>query len=565
MHKVFVSVILFFIFLVRSSAVAQHQYAFQITFTDKNNTPYSLASPSAYLSTRAIARRTIQGIAIDSSDLPVNSSYVDSVINLTHGIFHETSRWLNMCMILLSDSSQILNLAAKPFISDVKLVGYFDSGLHYQSSYADTLHTVAVAHATADPDASYYGYSWLQTHMVNGNYLHDKGFKGQGKLIAVLDAGFDFANSHPGFDSLWSSGRVIDMHDFVYHDTTVFTQNQHGGWVLSTMAGYIADSFVGTAPLAMYALYNTEYVPNEQLLELDNFICGAERADSVGADIITASLGYTLFNYPKGAGLTFSDLDGTTTIAAKAANIATKKGILFVTAAGNLGEGSSLGTTYWGTHIGTPADADSALTIGGLNEVGVMTAFSSYGPNAASVIKPDVCALADQTNVFSVNSYSSGSGTSFATPQIAGWAACLWQANPNATPYQIRQAIIRCASLFSDPGPQTGYGVPDFECAAQSMLSVKNVAVAPTSANWILAAPNPFADELKLSVFPAASGTVSFAVMDITGRVLCTWQQYISQGSNALLTVPVSNFQPGIYLLKAVSGDQQQIIKLEKN
>jgi len=558
---------LFVAFLLCETAAAQ-QYAFQVTFSDKNNTPYSLSSPLVYLSARALARRATQGIAVDSTDLPVNPAYVDSVLTLTGGVFHETSRWLNMCMILLADSSAILHLAGKPFISNIKLVGYYATDLHHRSSnITGTTNPVTTQRTTTSFGSAYYSDTWTQTQMVNGNYLHDNGYQGQGKLIAVLDAGFLSADTHPGFDSMWSSGRMVDTFDFTFRSTNVFTQDGHGEQVLSTMAGYVPGTFVGSAPLAMYALYITEYDPNDQPLELDNMISAAERADSLGADIITESLGYDLFDYPPGSGQDFyTDLDGKTTVAAKAANIATKKGMLFIATAGNDGGGyTSPEGIFWGNHIMTPGDADSALTIGSWDtDINGPASTSGYGPNADSVIKPDVTTLGQEASVFSSTGYTIGSGTSFSTPQIAGWAACLWQANPNATPYQIRQAIIQCASSYTNPGPQIGYGIPDFECTNYA-LNVKDTPPPFTPAKWVIAAPNPFNNEIKIFVSPNTSQNVNFCLMDMTGKKIASLETYLYTGYNTPITISVPGLPDGVYILQAVSSTQQEVIKLVKN
>ncbi|MFI5195975.1 MAG: S8 family peptidase [Chitinophagales bacterium] len=538
------------------------QYAFQVTFTDKNNTPYSLSSPLAYLSPRALSRRATQGISIDSTDLPVNPAYVDSVLSLTGGKLHETSRWLNMCMILLSDSSQILHLAGKPYISNITLVGYYTTNLH-RSMNTTGGGNKNTAQRTTSSGSAYYGNTWTQTQLVNGNYLHDNGYKGQGKLIAVLDAGFIGADTHPGFDSLWQSGRVVDTFDFTFDNTNVFYQDNHGFEVLSTMAGYVPGTYVGSAPLAMYALYITEYdlIPNDQPLELDNMLCGAERADSIGADIITESLGYDLFDYPPGSGQSFyPDLDGKTTVAAKAANMATKKGMLFVASAGN--DGTGIGG--WGNHIMTPGDADSALTIGAVSQSGIVANFSGYGPNAAGQVKPDVCGMGLSAAIFNApGGYSSLDGTSLSTPQVAGWAACLWQANPNATPYQLRQAIIKCASSYNSPGQQLGYGIPDFECA-QLALDVTDTPPPFSASNWVIPTPNPFGSDLKLCVSPNAGQYVGFTLMDMTGKIVFSFNIYLYKGYNTPINIPTPALPSGIYILRVISPTQQQVIKLEK-
>lgn len=557
-----VKVILFCVIaaLLLSDTVTAAQYAFRVTFTDKNNTPYTFTNPSAYLCARSLARRSAQSIPLDSADFPVNPAYVDSVVHLTGGTLHLTSRWLNTCVLLLTDSTQILHLTGVSFISNVKFVGYYNVHLHKNilNSY-NTIQPEALTDRLTTPGASFYGTTWTQTQLVNGNYLHDNGFMGSGKLIAVLDAGFFGADTHPGFDSLMTSGRLTDVFNFVNNNTSVYTSDAHGAQVLSTIAGFVPGAYVGTAPKAMFALYVTEYGGSEHPLEMDNMLAASERADSLGADIITESLGYDLFDNIAD-GQSFSDLDGKTTIAAKAANIATKKGMLFVASAGNNGSG----IPGWGNHVLTPGDADSALTIGAVDYAGNIIGLSSYGPNAAGRIKPDVCAMGQSAAIFdNATGYTTLTGTSLSTPQIAGWAACLWQARPNSTPFMLRQAITKCASSYSMPGSQLGYGYPNFQCTA-NMLDV-NASTQPfTQAQWIIAAPNPFVNNINLSISPDQSQDVTLKIYDISGKLVISTTIYLYKGYNTPFTFVVPGLPSGIYILKAISATQQQIIKLQK-
>ncbi len=542
--------------LLQVVTAGAQQYAYQVNFTDKNNTPYSLSSPSAYLSPGALTRRTTQGISVDSTDLPVNHTYIDSVIALTGGTLHATSRWMNLCVILLSDSAQIHALDGKAFVRSSKLVGYYSTFLHHRHTNA-TGNAGAVAQRTASADNVFYGITWLQTDVVNGNYLYDKGYTGAGKLIAVLDAGFLGTDTHPGFDSLRAAGRVLDEHNFTLNSNFVYSYDTHGTSVLSTMAGYVPDTFVGSAPLASYALYVTEDDNSEQLIETLNMLCGIERADSIGADIVTTSLGYNTFNNAADNFNFATEFDGKTTIPARAANMATQKGMLVVATAGNEGAGS------W-NKILTPGDADSALTIGSVDPGTLINAATSgYGPNAAGKVKPDVCAVGQPANVFTASGYGSENGTSFSTPQIAGWAASLWQGNPTATPAQIRQAIIKCASRYTSPGPQIGYGIPNFECTSQ-MLNVLDTPSPFTADNWVLATPNPFDEGLKLAVSPAVSGNVDFRLTDMAGRRVFSVTYHLQKGYNTPFTITIPGLAAGLYILKANSATQQQVLKLEK-
>jgi serine protease AprX len=534
------------------------QYAFLINFTDKSNTPFSLSSPSSYLSPRAIARRAAEGISTDSLDLPVSTVYVDSVLHLTGGILHETSKWGNSCVILVADSAAVHSLTTVAFVKSIRFVAFYPSSLHFREVHIGTPETFPAARTTLS-DATYYGNTWTQTAALNGNYLHDAGFSGSGKLIAVLDAGFFLTDTHLGFDSLRNSGRIVDVHNFTLDTSYVYAYDSHGTSVLSTMAGYAPDTFVGAAPLASYALYVSEDDNTEQLIEPLNLLCAAERADSVGADIITCSLGYNTFDNPAWNFVFASDFDGKSTYAAMAANIAARKGILFVASAGN--EGGDL----WNMIL-TPGDADSALTIGNLYPSLTPSPNSGYGPNAAGQVKPDVCAIGQPANVFGVatnDDYAQAPGTSFSTPQIAGWAASLWQANPHATQFQIKDAIRRCASLYSAPTTQMGYGIPNFMCS-DNTLTVGIIENSQRNSTCV-AFPNPFSADFAVSVLPAKSGAIHLELTDARGVIVWQSSGFVMQGSSTLISVPASNVSTGVYFLKVTLPDVTPVLQLVKN
>lgn len=344
------------IILLTSTAQAQTaQFAFRISFKDKQGSA-NITNPLSFLSQRAIDRRSQMGIPIDTTDLPVAPHYIDSVLTATQGILHVTSRWLNQCVVLLSDSTNILLLQNKPYINTIDYVAYYQNGLHNKPEVQDKFAKETVDDGTHKPTGTqaYYNGNWDQTNLVHGDCLHDKGYKGQGKLIAVLDDGYSFVNSNAAFDSLYTSGRILDKYNFVRDTNFVYGYSQHGTEVLSTMAVYLPNTYVGAAPLAQYALYITEDNTSEQVVEMDNMIAGFERADSIGADVVSTSLGYNTFFGPTFYSIPQAQLDGKTTIAAKAANMATSKGMLMIITAGNEGGGGLL----------TPGDADSALTIG---------------------------------------------------------------------------------------------------------------------------------------------------------------------------------------------------------
>ena len=539
------------------------QYAFRVGFTDKQGSP-GPGDPGQFLSQRAIDRRFRRHAAIDETDRPVAAAYVDSVLALTQGRLHVTSRWFNQCVVLLEDSSRILLLQGKPYIRSIAVVAHYPMGLHLSAdngtgrkSGAEPVraYPAPVLRTTAGGDSADYGTAFGQTALVHGNVLHDLGYRGEGMLIAVLDAGYVGAQTHPGFDSLRRSGRLLDMHDFVLNEDSVFHHDRHGTAVLAPMAGDIPGHYIGAAPRAQYALYRTEDNYSEQLIEIDNLVAGAERADSIGADVINASLGYNTFSFPPGADIPASQMDGRTSLAAQAANMAVRKGMLFVCTSGNEGMDGLL----------TPGDADSALTVGAVDAAKNPAGFSSWGPNASGRVKPDVSALGSPAMVFDSNGIGSGGGTSFAAPQIAGWAACLWQGIPDATPSEIRDAIVRSADQYRSPGRQQGYGVPDFRTAGV-LLKILDTVKTPATDDFIAMWPTAFNDRdiLRILLNPASDQQVAFGLFDLSGRLLWKHGQQFKAGKQYYEVLLPRGLPGGMYLFSAVGGVQRQTVKMVK-
>lgn len=546
--------------LISAGAVtAQQQYGFRISFTDKGGTPHTFADPSTYLSQRGIDRRNTFNISIDSTDLPVTPAYLDAVLTVPNSKIHMVSKWFNYTVLLIEDSADILTLQGKPFIEKIEFIAHYPLGLHKPakqtaptrnySPYELPLKTTGTA--------AYYGHPFNQHELVRGDYLHDLGWKGQGILIAVLDEGFAQVNTAPAFDSMMTEGRLVDQYNFADANTNVFTNGMHGTTSLSTIAGNIPGTYVGTAPWADFALYITEVQASEQVLEMDNVVAASERADSAGADIITISLGYDRFNVPSNASLTYADIDGKTTIAAKAANKATEKGILFVASAGNEGGGS------W-NYILTPGDADSALTVGSVGLDKVPASTSGYGPNSAGRIKPDVCMVGHPASVMRNGPNPDfSSGTSWATPQLAGWAACLMQTNKDFTPYEIRTAIQESAHFYNNPGVQLGYGVPNFHYALQ-LLNVNDLPQFPDADNWISISPNPVTENATLRLYNEKPGQAEISITDVSGRVVYSTAYSTSTGVQTI-DVKLPQLSRGMYFLKAIVADKEATVKLLKH
>jgi hypothetical protein len=538
---------------------SQAQYAFRVSFVDKQGSP-PLSNPQLFLSQRSIDRRIAQGLSVDASDQPVSPDYIDSVLAETGGVLHLTSRWLNHCVVLTNDSTDILLLNGKPYVSGIKHVATYSSGLHNRPSgdndkydkFGSEVDLSGLLRTTGSP--AFYGTTYNQTQVVNGDHLHDRGYKGQGKLIAVLDEGFSWVNTNRAFDYLRNSGRLVDKYNFVYDSDSVYGYSSHGTSSLSTIAAYVPDTFVGAAPEAEYALYITEYAGAEQEIELDNMLAATERADSLGADIVTESLGYNLYTNPFYYPFVYADIDGKSSVAAKAANIAASKGIIFVASAGNEG---GVGWNY----VLTPGDADSAITVGSVSEFKVVAGNSGYGPNAAGRRKPDVCMVGNPAAVLTTGVNANFiNGTSFATPQLAGWAACLWQSSPSRNAYQIKTAIIESAHAYATPDNHIGYGVPDFK-KAQELLGIKGPIVNVN--NWLAASPNPFTKDIFVAIYHD-SGDVELMLAGMDGRTIFVDKRVLNRGTHTL-TLTTPELATGIYILTVTAGEKKQSIRIEKN
>jgi serine protease AprX len=526
----FVLLIIFFSAGINAQ-IAPNRY--WIEFSDKLNSPYSINHPEEYLSERSINRRLQHNIDINTNDLPVNPAYIDSLeaIGL---IIINTSKWLNGAIVETYDTSLLTKTLKLSFVSHIPL---FNSISNNEESalnkYIDE---------QKKADAPSYGESRNQIEMLNGDYLHNKGYYGDDLLIAVLDAGFNNANLISSLQHLWNDNKIVASYDFVKDGSSFFSTYQHGTFVLTAMAGIEDNVIFGTATEAQYLLIRTEKEPTEYVSEEYNWVCGAEYADSIGADIINSSLGYTQFDN-KFQNHTYSDMDGKTNMSSIGASLASSKGMLVVVSAGNSGNKT------WGW-IGSPADADNILTIGAVDPYGIRSDFSSHGPTYDGRIKPDVCAQGENVIVQNQSGTFVGvGGTSLSSPIIAGMAACLWQANPGATNLQIIDAIRQSSSQYTKPDSLYGYGIPDFGRADRI---VKNILAPQESLPFsFFNYPNPVKNILSIEIYQKESDKPHQAflnVYDLAGRI-CAESVNILISENSMINIDLNNLSTGVYYL----------------
>ena len=417
-------------------------HIFFVSFTDK-----PLAEQPA-LSPRAIEQRTKWKIDINHLDYPVYAPYLDSLRHAGVEICH-TSRWMNgaTCRMSTDQAAQVEQWSFIASVEQTREDKVQSTEYRVRRTMYDVPSTIYHLRCTMDDGAR----TDEQLDLLNLTPLHQAGFEGQGILMAICDGGFTNANTLPCFRHELELGH-FDFTDDA--DPFYGAEGTHGLACLSTISA-LTDSYHGAATRAQYYLMRSEEMHSESPKEMDNLIAALEKADSLGVNIFSVSLGYFYFDNPDW-NLSHDMLDGSTTRLSIATTIAARKGMLVCVAAGNEAQSN------W-HKICVPADADSILSIGAVTATGEMSTFSSYGPSADGRVKPEVCAQGVQTALIAPDgTVFQSNGTSFAAPTIAGLAASLWSALPNENAMQIRQRIIDSSDRALTPDyQQFGYGIPD--------------------------------------------------------------------------------------------------------
>jgi serine protease AprX len=460
------------LFLLSLLIVSESQAQFTrylVKLKNKGGNPFSLSNPIAYMTQRAIDRRTRYGIALDSTDLPVTPSYVTQIRNVPNVTVLNVSKWLNSISILTTDANAITTISGFPFVQSVTSLAARGNlnGRPGIDKFAmeESITAPPNTERPGQTEGDYYNYgtsSFNEIHLHNAEFLHNIGLRGGSMRVALLDAGFTGYSNLKAFDSMNVNNQLLETWDFVAGNADV-NDHTHGMNCLSIIVANIPGQFIGKAPKAKFYLYRTEDAPTEYPIEEHNWACGAERADSNGTDVISTSLGYTtfdnaIFNH------TYADMNGNTTMNAIAADLAAKKGMLVFAANGNDGQST------W-HYLSTPADGDSVVAVGAVNTAGVVGAFSSYGPSSDFQIKPDVASVGVNAVIQNPNNtVGTGSGTSFACPNMAGMGTCLWQGFPEFNNIKIVRAMQQAGSKFSNPDDRVGYGIPNMKLAFANLL-----------------------------------------------------------------------------------------------
>ena len=540
------TILLLLAVFITTVAFAQHVNCYRVYLHDKNNTPYSISQPEQFLSQRCLDKRARYNIPVTEEDMPVNPAYLHEIGQASPQLrVLAVSRWLNTAVVCCPDTICMGYVRNLPFVDSVKAVGYYDNFVEPPAAQS-----IPLSDGNNGGDSLMYGVGYGQIALHNGHLLHAEGYHGEGMLIAMLDAGWIGFDQSTMFTNLYENGQIWGTYNFIPGMDNVYTNHGHGTSCASIILSSIYnnhDTLVGTAPAANMVFIRTEDPLSEQLIEEDFWVAGAELADSLGADVITASLGYTQFDDSTFV-FDYSSCDGRTSVASLAATKAAHKGMVVCVAAGN--EGSNL----W-HKLSRPSDAEDILCVGAVNADSIYAPFSGCGPSYDGRVKPDVVSCGwdtymvstylftgDDDSLYMYTFISSGNGTSCATPDMAGLAACLWQALPQLTSLEIMQIIRESAHQYNAPDTLMGYGIPNIY---QAWLDHRTDAVHELSVAHYVGYPNPCGDHLLIS--NPLCREVSLTIFDLSGRVV-----YAEKGFSAesLKSISTGNWPAGIYLVR---------------
>ena len=484
---------------------------------DKPDSTYYLSHPLEMLSQRALDRRQRYGISLDEKDVPVYRPYLDSLRHSSGIQMRAYSKWLNAVHVQ----------GTRPALEALASITFVDSVVFADRSIPTAAKTTNIPDkwyqtGLGRPAGYDYGDDTTAFALHNAKILHDQGYTGSGVLIAVIDAGFPNADTSRAMQHIYVRNGVIDTYNFPDDTPDVYTRHWHGTIVWSVIGGLIDGEFVGTAPGADYCLYISEDVSQEMPIEESWWAMAAERADSVGVDVINTSLGYTTFDNAS-YNHTHDELGRGKAFISRAASIAVQKGMHVVIAAGNSGNSG------W-QKIGFPADSPEVIAVGAISADSTRASFSSTGPDAEGRIKPDIMSWGVQVKSYYRGHYYNVSGTSLAAPVITGLTADMVQAFPLLNPGSLKQKLLESSDRYDHPDNLYGYGIPNYG------LLFEKLTEQAGNLNNIVVYPNPFTQKiyLKNNLIP-----LQFLAYNLQGRLLF-------QGK-ALHEIDLGDLPVGIY------------------
>lgn len=458
---------IFLIVLLAFEISAQEKYL--IFFKDKGESDKTYFKKSLIenellksFSPKAIERRkkVLNDNLFLYGDYPIYNPYINAIENLGVKIINKLN-WFNAVSCYLDENQKEI-IQSFEFVEKIEKVKFFKKKFD-----DEILLEVNLPKITND-----YGNSFTQLNLSEIPAVHSKGITGENVIIGLLDSGFKW-KTHEAIENT----NVIAEYDFVFQDSVTAndtadhpSQDIHGTMILGIIAGKKDGKLYGVSYNSKYILAKTEDVRSERRIEEDNYAAALEWMERLGVDVTSSSLGYSEFDDPMES-YTYQDMNGRTTIVARAVDSAFVRGVVTVTAAGN--EFNS----PW-KYIVSPADAYNVLAVGAVYSNGNIAGFSSRGPTSDGRIKPDVCAMG--VSVYTVypgtyGNYTLATGTSAATPIVAGIAGLLISNYSEIDQYQVRDIIRKTASQSNKPDTVYGWGIANAKKAVSYPVLISTV------------------------------------------------------------------------------------------
>ena len=457
------------VFLVPHIATAQEKPKYWIFLTDKQDAlAKRTQAEETYVTDKAIARRALRGepgltTRFAVQDAPISQEYEADLIR--RGVkIEQRSRWLNAVTARLS-KEELKQVTALPYVRSTRPVALLSSDIQPSAPISP----VIPERVSANCPSNIFGNSCTQLDVVNAIPAIQRGINGRGVTLGFIDSKFNTTGttpfSHPALVHIRNDNRLQEFRDFTQRDPAQAcpeTSTTHGLYVTSVAIGYKKGQLIGPGHGATIYAASAECSPYERNIEEDNFVVAVEWLESEGVEVVTASLSY--FEFDDGQrSYEASDLDGDTGITTIVMDWATQRGVVSVAGAGNSGPGPRT--------IGTPADGDSVITVGGVRSDKVVVGFSSRGPTADGRIKPDVSGQASSVWVSQGGAYRLLGGTSLSTPMIAGIVTQILQVNPALGPRDVWRILTSTASQANSPDNNLGWGIVDADAAISKALA----------------------------------------------------------------------------------------------
>lgn len=533
-------------FLLLHAAIAGAQQKDWVLLKDKPNG--SCAMPGQIYSPEIWQQKQAHGRVFEVTDAPVEQQYIAAIAEIADSLGY-ASRWMNAQAVWTHSPEQRAKLRALPFVAGILPMSSEPMRPASLRAEAEGKIDTAKIKLTAqdlkllERQKAFFGDTAAQRHELTG----------KGVRIAVLDIGFKNVNIHPAFAHIRARGGIIKTYDFVRRREDVYYTGFHGTNVLSCIAGKTPDGKdIGLAPDAEFLLAKTERLLTELKSEEDNWIAAVEWAEQNGAQLVSSSLGYTKQRYFT------EDMDGHTSMIARAANMAARKGMLVINSAGNDG------TNDWRV-ICTPADGDSVLAVGGINPyTGYHSDFSSYGPGYPNKLKPNVCAVGTAF-MASPKAYTKSDGTSYSCPLVTGYAACMIQARPDLRGALLLKEVEKAGHIYPYFDYAHGYGVPQLaaivpnhDTARLSALSIdtsgtESIFIRVDSAEYVRAAAQ----------FNNRGKTLLYVHQADANNFLLNYKVYEFTGPGTL-EIPEDEIKPGTRRLRFSYGGIMREISLNE-